>query len=119
MHVKHYHPEHAHVHSPTVTDLAFNRNLKEEVPGTDSVLCLTSHLTNFFPGTVSDAVKPELSLVKTSDHEDNFKVPDGKPVVKSEPSEPEKSKAVSEDKIETDGVATETSTESETETLPV
>jgi len=102
MHVKHYHPEHAHVHSPTVTDLAFNRTVKEEVPG-----------------SVNEAVKPELSSVKSSDQEDNFKVPDGKPVIKSEPSEPEKSKAVPEDKIETDGVATETSTKSETENIQV
>lgn len=68
---------------------------------------------------MNEAVKPELSSVKSSDQEDNFKVPDGKPVIKSEPSEPEKSKAVPEDKIETDGVATETSTKSETETILV
>ena len=49
---------------------------------------------------MNEAVKPELSSVKSSDQEDNFKVPDGKPVIKSEPSEPEKSKAVPEDKIE-------------------
>ena len=34
MHVKHYHPEHAVIHSPTVTDLAFIRTHKEEAPGT-------------------------------------------------------------------------------------
>ena len=35
MHVKHYHPEHALTHSPTVTDLAFIRTHKEEAPGMD------------------------------------------------------------------------------------
>ena len=33
MHVKHYHPEHAVTHSPTVTDLAFIRTHKEEAAG--------------------------------------------------------------------------------------
>ena len=33
MHVKHYHPEHAVIHSPTVTDLAFIRTHKEEAAG--------------------------------------------------------------------------------------
>ena len=38
MHVKHYHPEHAVNHSPTVTDLAFIRTHKEEAPGTETEL---------------------------------------------------------------------------------
>ena len=50
--------------------------------------------------------------------EDKFKVPDGKIVIKSETSEPEKSKTVLEDKIETDGIVTNASTKSETEVVP-
>ena len=69
----------------------------------------------FLSGGASEAVKPELGSVKSSDLEDNFKVPDGKLVIKSETSESDKSKTVMDDKVETDGVATETSTKSETE----
>ena len=70
---------------------------------------------SFLSGGASEAVKPELGSVKSSDLEDNFKVPDGKLVIKSETSESDKSKTVMDDKVETDGVATETSTKSETE----
>ena len=50
--------------------------------------------------------------------EDKFKVPDGKIVIKSETSEPEKSKTVLEDKIETDGIVANASTKSEAEVVP-
>ena len=38
MHVKHYHPEHADIRSPTVTDLAFIRTHKEEAGGSEREL---------------------------------------------------------------------------------
>ena len=70
-------------------------------------------------GAVTEPGKQELGSVKSPDQEDQFKVPDGKPVIKSEPSEPEKSKIVVEDRIETDGVASDISAKSETEVRQV
>ena len=69
MHVKHYHPEHAVTHSPTVTDLAFIRTHKEEA-------------------AVTEGVNAELAPGNAVSQEDKFKVPDGKIVIKSETSEP-------------------------------
>ena len=101
MHVKHYHPEHAVTHSPTVTDLAFTRTHKEEASGVGN-----------------EGVNADLASGSAVSQEDKFKVPDGKIVIKSETSEPEKSKTVLEDKIETDGIVTNASTKSETEVVP-
>ena len=68
------------------------------------------------PGT--EGVNAELTPGNAVPQEDKFKVPDGKLVIKSEPAEPEKSKIVLEDKIETDGVVTNTTTKSEAEIVP-
>ena len=62
----------------------------------------------------TEGVNAELAV----SHEDKFKVPDGKIVIKSETAEPEKSKIVLEDKNETDGVVTNTTTKSEAGIVP-
>ena len=64
---------------------------------------------------VTDA---ELTPGNAVSEEDKFKVPDGKIVIKSETAEPEKSKIVLEDKIETDGIVTNATTKSEAEMVP-
>ena len=68
------------------------------------------------PGT--EGVNSELASGNAVSPEDKFKVPDGKIVLKSETSEPEKSKTVLEDKIETDGIVANASTKSEAEVVP-
>ena len=60
---------------------------------------------------VTEGVNTELAVSQ----EDKFKVPEGKIVIKSETAEAEKSKTLSEDKIETDGIVTNATTKSETE----
>ena len=69
------------------------------------------------PGT--EGVNAELTSGNAVPQEDKFKVPDGKIVIKSETSEPEKSsKIVLEDKIETDGIVTNATSKSEAEMVP-
>ena len=62
---------------------------------------------------VTEGVNAELGNAVSQ--EDKFKVPDGKLVIKSETAEPEKSKIVLEDKIETDGIVSNATTKSELE----
>ena len=70
----------------------------------------------FTGGPVTEGA--ELASGNAVSQEDKFKVPDGKLVIKAEPAEPEKSKIVLEDKIETDGIVPNTTTKSETEIVP-
>ena len=64
------------------------------------------------PGT--EGVNAELTPGNAVPQEDKFKVPDGKIVIKSETAEPEKSsKIILEDKIETDGIVTNATSEAE------
>lgn len=71
-----------------------------------------------FTFAVAEGVNAELASGNAVSQEDKFKVPDGKLVIKSEPSEPEKSKIVLEDKIETDGIVPNTTAKSEAEIVP-